>query len=87
MYDQKKLLEEMIKYMKYLFENSQNTMKMMFDHSDRLMDFFVSQGDDAHVDTHKHVKEWVENSKKLRDDYIRMMGEHFEKMERYFEKS
>ena len=85
MVDQKKMMEEMIKYMKYLFDSSCSTMKMMFDHSDRLMDFFVFQGDNTHGETHTHVKEWVNNSKKLRDDYIRMMGEHFEKMQRYFD--
>ena len=85
MYDQKKLMEEMIKYMKYLFEHSQNTMQMMFDHSDKLMEFFISQGDNSHSETHMRVREWIDNSKKLRDDYIGMMGEHFKKMQRHFE--
>lgn len=85
MYDYNKIMVEMTKYMKYLFEQSTASVQMMFDHADKMMDFAVDQGDTTQDETRKRFKEWLESSKKIRDDYIKLMDEHFKKIEEHFE--
>jgi hypothetical protein len=79
-----KMLAEMTRYMKYLFEQSRISMQMMFDHADRVTDFVLSQGDVGRDEGQKRLKEWLEDSKKIRDDYMKQMGEHFKRIDSYF---
>jgi polyhydroxyalkanoate synthesis regulator phasin len=82
--DQKDLFKEMIRYMKYMYDLSMKSMQMMFDHADKVMEFIISQGNSSHEESRKYLMDWINNAKKNRDDYIRMMNENFQKMEDYF---
>jgi polyhydroxyalkanoate synthesis regulator phasin len=86
MQDYNKILVEMIRYMQFLFEQSINSTQMMFEHADKMLLYAVEQGDVTQDESRKHFNEWMETSKKLRDDYVKVMREQFEQIEAYYKK-
>jgi len=82
-YNYNKVLAEMTRYMRFLFEQSRMSMQMMFDHADRMTDFILSQGGTGKEEGQKRFKELLESSKQIRDSYLKQMAEHFKKIDSY----
>ncbi len=86
MQDYNKILIEMIRYMQFLFEQSINSTQMMFEHADKMLLYAVEQGDVTQEESRKRFTEWMDTSKKLRDDYVKVMREQFDQIEAYYKK-
>jgi len=84
MQDYNQILIEMTRYMQFLFQQSISSMQMMFEHADKMMAYGLEQGDTTQEESRKRFREWLDNSKKIRDEYVKLMNEQFQKIESHY---
>jgi hypothetical protein len=80
---EKEILKQMIDFNKASFENAFTAVTMMQDQLERMMGVLLEQATWLPQEAKKAASDWVEVSKKAREDYKKTMDEGFGMMETY----
>ena len=81
------IAKQMIDFNKTAFDNSFNTMGMLQEQTEKMMDTFVSQAVWLPEEGKKAINEWVKAYKKGREDFKKSVDENFKKVEDTFASS
>ena len=73
-----------ISFMQSSFETTVNTMNMLQDQGEKILNSVLDQGLVAQKEGRKILGEWIEMSKKGRDDYGKMVKENLDNMNELF---
>jgi hypothetical protein len=82
--DQKQVLKQMIEFNKATFDNSFNAMVMLQEQTERAVNMVLEQATWLPEEGKKALTEWVEAYKKGRDEFKKVVGHSFKKVEDFF---
>ncbi|MBF0496514.1 MAG: hypothetical protein HQK58_08065 [Deltaproteobacteria bacterium] len=78
-----KMLQQMINFNKYMFENTFNSITMFQEQMERMSNMFLDQATGMPEEGKKAVTEWVKSYKTARDDFKKVVEDNFKKMEEF----
>ncbi|MBF0552443.1 MAG: hypothetical protein HQK60_18170 [Deltaproteobacteria bacterium] len=79
-----KMLQQMINFNKYMFDNTFNSITMFQEQMERMSNMFLDQATGMPEEGKKAVTEWVKSYKTARDDFKKVVEDNFKKMEEFF---
>ncbi len=82
--DPMKLTRQMIDFNKTTFDNSFNTMVVLQDQSEKMVNAFMEQATWLPEEGKKAMKEWLASYKKGREDFKKIADDSFRNIENYF---
>jgi hypothetical protein len=74
------MAKQMIDFQKTAFDNTFNTMVMIQDHSEKMVNTFFNQADWFPEEGRKVIGQWTEIYKKGRDDMKSAVDENFDRL-------
>ncbi|MFW6179547.1 MAG: hypothetical protein ACOC43_14420 [Desulfohalobiaceae bacterium] len=80
------LTKQMIEFQKTTFNNTFNTISMLQDQSEKMINTFLEQNPMLPKQNKDALNEWLKVCKKARDDYKKAIDESFNNLESYFTK-
>ncbi len=79
--------KQMIEFQKATFNNIYNTLSMLQDQSEKMINTFLEQNPMMPKQNKDAFNEWLKVCKKARDDYKKTIDESFKNLESYFSES
>ncbi|MBF0498339.1 MAG: hypothetical protein HQK58_17475 [Deltaproteobacteria bacterium] len=79
-----KMLQQMINFNKYMFDNTFNSITMFQEQMEKMSNMFLDQATGMPEEGKKAVTEWVKSYKTARDDFKKVVEDNFKKMEEFF---
>jgi hypothetical protein len=80
-FDPKSMGEEVLKFMKSSFEATFDNVIKIQDLNEKMLKEMAEKGKEMQSETAKAVEDFIENSKKGRDDYRKVVEDGFKRME------
>ena len=84
MTNQLKWAEDLSDFMQSSFDTTVNTLSMLQDQGEKIINTLLDQGLVAQQEGRKVLNDWVEMGKKGRDEYKRMMKDNLGKLNEFF---
>ncbi len=81
----KEMMKQMIKLNKTAFENTFNSIVMLQNQTEQMVQTLVSQSPWLPDEGKKALEEWVKAYKKARDEFKKAVDESYKKVEDFFE--
>ena len=82
--EQKELLKQMIEFNKTTFDNAFNTIVMMQNQTEQMVNSFMNQSSWLPEEGGKALNEWVNAYKKARDNFKKAIDESYKRVQDYF---
>ncbi|MBF0475080.1 MAG: hypothetical protein HQK59_04460 [Deltaproteobacteria bacterium] len=79
-----KMLQQMINFNKYMFDNTFNSITMFQEQMEKMSNMFLDQATGMPEEGKRAVTEWVKSYKTARDDFKKVVEDNFKKMEEFF---
>ncbi len=82
-FDPKAVGQDILKLMKGSFDATFDNVKKIQDLNENMIREMLEKGEEAQADVQKMIDEFIENAKKGRDEYKKVMQDGYEKMEEF----
>lgn len=82
----KQITKQMIKFNKTAFDNSFNTMNLVYEQNEKMMDTFLNQATWLPEEGKKAISDWMAAYRNGCSDFKKLVDDNYAKVEAYFEK-
>ncbi len=81
------MMKQMIEFNKTAFDNTFRAMSLVQDQTEEMLLSYMEKATWLPAEGKKALKDWLDNCKKVRDEYKKIVDEGFKRMEELFEMS
>jgi polyhydroxyalkanoate synthesis regulator phasin len=82
--DPKQIAKQMIQFNKTAFDNTFNTMTVLQEHTEKMVDNYLEQSAGIPAEGKKAVYDWIKAYKRGREDFKAAVNDNYKKVEDFF---
>lgn len=84
--DYTQITKQMIQFNKTAFDSSFNTMNMVYEQNEKMVETFLAQTPGVPEEGKKAIKDWISAYRKGCNDFKKLVDDNYRKVEESFEK-
>ena len=82
--DPKQIAKQMVQFNKTAFDNTFNTMTVLQEHTEKMVDNYLEQSAGIPAEGKKAVTDWIKAYKRGREDFKAAVDDNYKKVEDFF---